>query len=127
MGRSKTKRLLLTDRSLDDIAAIEKYSIERWGKKTASKYVGQIENALSLIHSNPDLLRQEEGFPPFLRFYNVNKHVLVFDIQMREIILLTLFHGSMDIPSRLAELAPALATEVELLHLKLQREHGSSR
>ena len=121
-GRSKTPRLLLTDRSLNDFAAIEQYSIEQWGKRVAAKYLTQIEDALSLIQSNPGLLRQEECFHSFLRFYNVNKHVLVFDIDANDIILLTVFHGSMNIPERLDELVPTLANEVKLLHQKLQQQ-----
>lgn len=121
-SRSKAKKLLLTDRSLNDIAAIEQYSIEQWGKKTASKYLAQIEDALSLIQENADLLRQVEVFHPILHFYTVNKHILVFDIQPSDIILLTVFHGSMDIFSRLAKLEPTLATEVELLHRKLHKK-----
>jgi len=117
---SKTKRLLLTDRSLADIAVIKQYSIEQRGKQVAARYITQIEDSLSLIQNNPSLLRKEEGFSAFLRFYNVEKHVLVFDTQVNDIILLTLFHGSMDIPSRLAKLEPTLATEVELLHRKLR-------
>jgi len=121
-GRSPAKRLLLTDRSLSDLAAIEKYSIEQWGKRTASRYVAEIEGALARVQGNPELLRQEVGFHPCLRFYNVKQHVLVFDMQVQEIILLTVFHGSMDIPSRLAELEPTLAAEVELLHDQLRRK-----
>lgn len=117
---SKAKRLLLTDRSLHDIAAIEQYSIEQWGKKTAAKYLARIEEALSLIQESPNVLRQEETIHPFLRFYTANKHILVFDIQSNEIILLTVFHGSMDIFSCLARLEPTLAAEVELLHRKLR-------
>ncbi len=121
-SHSKAKRLLLTDRSLNDIAAIRQFSIEQWGKKVASKYIAQVEDALSLIQSKPDLLWHEEGYPPCLRFYHINKHVLVFDIQTSDIILLTVFHGSMDILSRLAELEPTLASEVELLHRKTLRK-----
>lgn len=121
-GHSKTPRLLLTDRSLTDLVAIEQYSIEQWGKRVAAKYFTQIEDALSLIRSNPSLLRQEEGFHSFLRFYSVNKHVLVFDIDANDIILLTVFHGSMNIPARLDELEPTLANEVKLLHQKLQQQ-----
>ena len=121
-GRPRAKKLLLTDRSLRDIAAIEQYSIEQWGKRTAAKYIAQIEEALSLIQGNPGLLQQEEGFHSFLQFYRVNKHVLVFEIQANDIILLTVFHGSMDVPSRLAEFEPTLATEVKLLRRKLREK-----
>ncbi len=119
-GRSKIRKVLLTDRSPNDLAAIRLYSIEQWGRRTANKYLAQTESALSLIQTNPGLLRQEENFHRFLQFYRVNQHVLAFDIQESDIILLTVFHGSMDIPSRLAELEPALSAEVEFLHRKFQ-------
>ncbi|PHS02237.1 MAG: hypothetical protein COA78_21725 [Blastopirellula sp.] len=115
----KKVRLLLTDRSLQDITEIEEYSIKQWGKSTAAKYLLQIEDSLSLIKDNPGLLRTETGFPEHLKFYCINKRVLVFDVQSNDIILLTLFHGSIDILSRLIELQPTLAEEVKLLHQRL--------
>jgi hypothetical protein len=47
--------------------------------------------------------------------------MLVCDVQPKAIFLLTVIHASRDIPSRLAELAPTLAAEVELLHKQLER------
>ena len=119
-GRAPEKRLLVTDRSLSDIAVIEQYSVKQWGDKTAAKYIAQIEDSLALIQVNSKLLRKEAGLHPFMQFYTVNRHVLIFDVDDRDIILLTVLHGSMDIPSRLAELEPALATESEMLHRRLR-------
>ena len=46
----KTKSdLLLTERALRDIADIERFSIAKWGKATAAKYIGDIEAAFSLL------------------------------------------------------------------------------
>jgi len=50
----------------------------------------------------------------------VKKPLLVCDRQEKSIVVLTVFHSSMDIPSRMAELQPMLAAEVEILHRKLQ-------
>ncbi len=121
--RPSATRLLLTDRSLRDLSAIEAYSIEQWGKRAATKYLSQIEDALSRIQENPDLLMNATELHPSLHFYTVNKHVLVFDVRAEAMVLLTAFHGSMDIPARLADLEPTLATEIEILHRKL----GQSR
>jgi len=43
------KELLLTDRVLEDIAEIEEYSITKWGKKTADKYLDDIESSFNLL------------------------------------------------------------------------------
>ncbi len=119
-GRAPAKRLLLTDRGLSDIAAIEQYSVEQWGKKTAAKYIAQIEESLSLIQEKPQLLQTLAGLHPFLQFYTVNRHVLVFDVDDNDVILLTVFHSSMDIPLRLTELEPTLSAEVEMLHGRMK-------
>jgi toxin ParE1/3/4 len=117
--KAKTK-LLLTDRALRDISDIEAFSIGQWGKRTASKYVADLEEALVRVQQRPELLRPEAEFHPDLRFYRVNKHLLVCDVQPKAIFLLTVIHSSRDIPSRLAELQPVLAAEVELLRKKLR-------
>ncbi len=113
--------LLLTDRALSDVAEIERFSREQWGKKTATKYIRDIEAALLLLQDNSALLRAEEDLHPELRYYRVNQHLLVCDVQQDTIFVLTLIHVSRDIPHRLAEMQPTLTMEVELLHQKLAR------
>ncbi len=112
-------RLLLTERAIHDIAEIDDYSVSQWGKPAAAKYLAQLEQALVRLQEKPALLRPEPDFHPHLRFYRVNQHLLVCDKQPNSIVLLTVIHANHDIPSRLAEMAPTLATEVELLHRQL--------
>ena len=120
MSAKKAKsNLLLTERALHDIAEIERYSIEQFGRKTANRYIKDIEAALSRLQENPTLLRAEEDLHAELQFYRVNKHLLVCDVQQDAIFLLTVIHASRDIPIRLAEMQPNLTLEVELLHEKL--------
>ena len=116
--RSKTE-LLLSQHALQDLAEIEAFSIATWGKRTANKYLAGIEAALCRVRENPELLRREDGLHKHLRFYRIEKHLLVCDVQPGTIILLTVVHASRDIPSRLAELEPTLAAEIELLRKQL--------
>jgi plasmid stabilization system protein ParE len=83
--------------------------------------VDELEAGLERIKEQPDLLREVPELHPALKFYRVNKHLFACDVKSRSIIVLTVFHASMDILNRLAELEPALVTEVELLHRKLQQ------
>ncbi len=106
--------------ALGDIAEIEAYSVSQWGKEVAAKYIAHIEAALVRLQEKPDLLREHQDFPPSLRFYRVNKHILVCDVRPKVVCVLTVIHASRDIPSRLAELEPTLAAEAELLHTKLE-------
>jgi toxin ParE1/3/4 len=111
----------LTERTLQDLVSIEEYSIENWGKRIANRYLDDIEAALQRISDNPDVLREEPNFHNCLYVYRVNKHLLVCDVQTDLIFVLTILHGNMDIPERLAELEPTLKLEVELLHKQLGR------
>lgn len=120
MSAKKAKsKLLLTERALHDIAEIERYWIEQFGRKTANRYIKDIEEALSRLQENPILLRAEEDLHGELQFYRVNKHLLVCDVQQGTIFLLTVIHASRDILNCLAEMQPNLTLEVELLRKKL--------
>jgi toxin ParE1/3/4 len=116
---SSPNRVLLTERALRDIRAIEGYSIEQWGDEIARKYLDKIEAALDRIAERPDLLREESDFAESLRFHRVEKHVLVCDIQDKTVYVLTVVHTSMDIPRRLAKLQPQLLLEADLLHSRV--------
>jgi len=121
VSRKKTTRtkLHLTERALADLVSVESFSIQQWGKRVATKYLSDIEGRLRLIHENPAILDLIEGLPESLKCYPAREHVLVFDVQPTSLVLLTVLHGSRDIPSRLSELVPTLATEIEFLHGKL--------
>jgi len=112
----------LTDRALRDIAGIESHSIERFGKRVAAQYLGKLEGGISRIAEKPDLLRDETPFHESLKFYRVERHLFVCETGIEgKIIILTLLHSSMDIPSRLTELEPNLRLETDMLLQQLVR------
>ena len=110
-------KIHLTERALQDLVSIEDYSVEVWGKKVASRYMGDFEAALQRISNNPNLLRSEPNLHQWLFFYRTNKHLLVCDVQSNSIFVLS---TSMDIPERLLELESTLKLEVEMLHQQLE-------
>ncbi len=113
--------LSITNTALLAIQDIETYSVEQWGKKVADRYIDDLQTALVNIQDNPQILKPEPDFHKSLSFYRFNKHLLVFDLtQEKTILLLTVLHGSRDIPSRLSELEPTFAAEVELLTKRLR-------
>lgn len=121
--KAKRKRTVhLTERSLRDIAEIEAYSMQKFGKRTATQYIAKFEAAISRIAENPELLCDEPPFHSSLKFYRVEKHLFVCETGIdNRIIILTVLQGSMDIPSRLAELEVNLSVEAEMLHQQLRR------
>jgi toxin ParE1/3/4 len=117
--RSHT-RLELTEFALSNLAELREYSAKEWGKKTAEKYLDDLEAGLLRIKEQPGLLSAVPDLDSHLRFYRVRQHLFICDFHPGSIVVLTVIHGSMDLASRLSELQPTLAAEVALLHAKLQ-------
>lgn len=112
-------KIKLTDRAHYDLQEIERYSIQTWGKKTAGRYLEDIQRALSLLQEKPDLLRQKTSISSHFKFYRVREHFLVC-VELKDVLLiLTIKHGQTDLPSRIAELEPTLIEEASLLHQTL--------
>jgi toxin ParE1/3/4 len=113
---SREATVHLADRALRDIAGIEAYSVEQFGERAADRYMNKLEAGINRIAAQPDLLRTAPSLHLTLRFYRIEKHLLVCETGFGgKIIILTVLHASMDIPSRLAELEPSLALEAELM------------
>ncbi len=112
----------LTDRALRDIADIEAHSIAKFGKAVANQYLTKLEAGIGRVADNPDLLRGEASFHQSLKFYRIERHLLVCETGIKgKVFILTLLHVSMDIPSRLTELEPQLSMETEMLLARLSR------
>ena len=118
----KKRTVHLTERALRDIAGIESYSLEQFGKEVAAQYIGKLEAGIGRVSDNAELLPEESHFHESLKFYRIEQHLLVCETGIEgKIIILTLLHASMDIPSRLAELEPKLSIEAEMLLTQLRR------
>ncbi|MFN0195347.1 MAG: type II toxin-antitoxin system RelE/ParE family toxin [Planctomycetaceae bacterium] len=118
--KSAAVKIALTQRAVDDLHHIERFSIREWGRKATEKYLDEIASALNRLQKSPEILRLEPDFVPGLYFYRVKKHYLVCDFQGEVVTILTIIHTSMDVPARLLELEPRLAAEVQFLQSKLR-------
>jgi len=109
----------LTDRAHYDLQKIKDYSVQQWGRKTANRYIEDIQTALSLLQESPDLLRHKSDISTQFKFYRVREHFLVCTKLKDVLYVLTIKHGQMDLPTRLRELEPTLVQEADLLHQRL--------
>ena len=116
MTPMRQTNVLLTEHAISNILEIETYSIGRWGKQTAEDYLKDIESGLQHIRQDPAILSRFQGLPQELQYHRANRHLLICDVRPNSIVVLTVIHASMDIPSRLAELLPKLSSEVARLH-----------
>lgn len=108
--------LAISRRAARDIEEIRSFSVERWGSAVAEEYIDQIEEALKRLRDNPNLLRGKPEFSRHFHFFRVRRHFLVCSLVERNIYVMAVKHGSLDLPNRLAELEPTLLEETDLLH-----------
>ena len=116
--RQLSAEVRLSQRALADVAEIEDYSVRRWGRRTANRYLDDIDAALGRLAENPELLRAEPEIASGLFFYRVRMHVLVCDFDGKTIAVLTVIYTSMDLPARLLELQPQILAESQILRSK---------
>ena len=117
----------LSRRALIDIVQIETYSVEKWGRKVADKYLGHIQTGLDLIRENPKILKAKPGVSDSLCFYRVREHFLVCALFEESVFVLTVKHGAMDLPARIGELEPQILQEAEILYRAYQRKLRSEQ
>jgi len=118
-------RIVLSRRALLDLEEIEEYSREQWGSRVAKDYLWHIEEALNLLKQYPHLLKSQKDFSEHLQFYRSGRHFLVCTTFKECIFVLTIKHGAMDLPPRLAELEPSLAEEVAILQAAMERDQDT--
>jgi plasmid stabilization system protein ParE len=106
----------LSRRATLDLAAIADYSLACWGQCVANEYLDGFDCALEMLAARPDLLRDIPELSGALKRYRVNQHYLICVVIEPVLYVVTIQHGSMDIPNRLLELEPTLQREVEVLH-----------
>lgn len=111
--------IIFSHQALLDLEEIEFISVEKWGKKVAEDYISAIEQAVNLLQQNPNILFKKEDISFILKFYRVKQHFLVCDIIGDTIYILTIKHGNMDLPERIAEVEPYLIKEAQILHKRL--------
>ena len=113
-------KLLLTDRALNDIDTIDRYSVERWGRRVADQYLADLDAALGRLADDLSLFKGRHDYTGRLRFYGVREHMLVGDVVGDIGFVLTVWHGSMDFIDRLPKLEPDLLHEAEIMASQIE-------
>lgn len=116
MTRPSKSKVRLTQRALRDLVDILEFSTRTWSRKVCTKYLSDLKAGLDRLQRNPALASLSGSLHASLRFYQVNQHLFVCDVKPGSIVVLSVFHASMDVTGRLTHLQPTLAAEVEMLH-----------
>jgi plasmid stabilization system protein ParE len=111
-SKQGTCKVFLTHRAVADLIGIEEYTVARWGKGAATKYIAKFEKAFSLIELNADLLLPNPSLSDDLLFFRVEKHLMACIRMPAGVAVLTIIHANRDLPNILHDLTPTLKEEV---------------
>lgn len=118
-SKQGTCKVFLTHRAVADLLGIEEYTVARWGKGAATKYISKFEKAFCLVEMNECLLLPNPYLSDSLLFFRVEKHLMACIRIGEGVAVLTIIHANRDLPKILHELTPSLTEEVAFLRSRL--------
>ncbi len=79
-----------------DLLNIWLYTFEHWGTDQADKYLDQIDNALTIIASNPDIGVNIDNIRQGYKKYQINEHILFYTATESTINVIRILGDDMD-------------------------------
>ncbi len=93
--------LSLSSLAQNDLTAILEYTIQQWGDNQADKYLEQIKSGLSKIQDNPNIGRVRTDISDRHRSILIEKHIVIYIVQDKQIFVSRILHQSRDIKTAL--------------------------
>lgn len=87
------RQLRLTPAALADLQAIWNFGAENWSTAQAESYARGLGQVFDLLCDQPMLARLREEFTPPLRLYRYQTHLIVYDLDQANLIILRVVHG----------------------------------
>lgn len=97
-------KIVLRQKSLDDLNDIWNYTFEEWSESKADNYYEKIKLACNRIAKNPNIGKKYNGTNKKLLGIKSGKHIIFYQmISNDEIEVVRILHERMDLKSRLKE------------------------
>jgi toxin ParE1/3/4 len=78
-----------------DLLSIADYTLRKWGKAQAARYLGELETCCQMLADNPDSGRLCDDIRPGLRRHEHGKHVLFYRQERSGILVSRILHQRM--------------------------------
>jgi len=89
-------RAVLAKRARKDLIKIRQYTVERWGKDQARKYIGQIRQCADDLANRRLHGKLREDIAPDLKSYHVGRHVIFYVESEKGIEVARVLYDGMD-------------------------------
>ena len=94
----------LTNKAVEDLSKIWKYTFEVWSEKQADKYYESLIINCQEIADNPELGKNYEGVTKQLFGMKANRHIIFYRTDNKNYVEITrILHERMDLKKRITE------------------------
>ena len=94
----------LSNKAVEDLSEIWEYTYDEWSEKQADIYYNYLINACQELAGNPNAGKIYNEIGATILGYLANKHIIFYQIvSKKEIEIIRILHGSMDLKSRMEE------------------------
>lgn len=97
-------KYFLTHKAIEDLSKIWDYTYEVWSEDQADKYYELLVETCQEISKSPDIGKSYEEIAKEILGFRVGNHVIFYrEIKPKEIEVLRILHGRMDLKNRIGE------------------------
>ncbi len=85
---------LVSRRAERDLQDLRAFTIERWGKRAAARYLHQLHETFRQIAEHPQRARPVPQRPA-LRYARCGRHVVYYEVQAQSVLIVRVLHERM--------------------------------
>ena len=92
---------LLTEKALEDLKSIGRYTQKTWGREQRNKYLSKLDESFHILSKQPQLGTARDDIRKGYRVYHVGRHLIFYRQKSTDIEIIRILHDSMDVETRL--------------------------
>lgn len=88
-------RIRFSNRAQADLAAINRHTIETWGRKQATAYIDGLELTVKKLAATPKIGKSRDDLARRLRAFPYQSHIIYFLTDEKGIVIVRVLHARM--------------------------------
>ncbi len=86
-----------------DIRGIAKYTQDTWGGDQRRRYLDGLNEKFKALAVMPEMAVERLDFQPPVRIHHYEKHLIIYVITDKGILIVRVLHQSQDVPAQLSD------------------------
>jgi toxin ParE1/3/4 len=96
-------RFRVSNAAQNDIREIGLYTQKHWGKEQRHFYLNGLNERFNQLADNPEISPERADFTPPVRINHYQKHLIVYALEDKGLLILRILHENMDVSTHLSE------------------------